>query len=357
MRAGVIVLVCALLMACSDAEVQESAKSTVIGTRVTVVEPVSRDIDYVLTALGSVESIEHPTVAAETSGRVLAVAVSEGDAVDVGQLLASIDPTLHRIEAAKAQSELKRQGVMLENQRREVSRVQRLAKSHSVSEDQLEDEQAQLEMLHAEQEVAARRWELALHLEKMNQILAPQSGIISRRHISIGDYVIPGQALFDVVLTDTLRARLAFPEHDQASIRIGKEVRLSSPGAPELAANGTVTAINPQINEHSRAIEVTVEFANPGGWYPGASVDATLVAEHRPGAMTVPSLSLVHRNGRDVVFVVKGDRAVARPVTLGWQETDWREVLSGVQPGDRVVVEGAGLISDGSALVVLAPQK
>ena len=77
-------------------------------------------------------------------------------------------------------------------------------------------------------------------------------------------------------------------------------------------------------------------------------MDATLVVEQRPGALTVPLLAVSRRNDRDVVFVL--DEGIARetPVQLGWREEGWVEVLRGITTDDRVVVEGVGMIADGS---------
>lgn len=340
-----------LLAGCGENAGQSEETAVERSTSVTVAQPVKRDIEYVLTALGSVESIHHPTISAETSGQVVTVDISEGQAVSAGQQLASIDNTLHQIEAAKAEAELKRQSVLLENQREEVARLKRLEKSQSVSKDQLEDQQAQLAMLQAQRDVAGKQWEYARYMESKTRVLAPQAGLIARRHISLGDYVALGTPLFDLVSVDKLKARLSFPEHDVADIAIGKRVRLASPAAPAVMAIGDVTGINPQINIHNRAIEVTVEFDNPGGWLPGASVDATVVIDEHLAALTLPATSVVTRSNREVVFVVVGDRAIDRPVTLGWREVDWVEITAGVNLEDRVVVKGAALISDGSLLV------
>ena len=331
-----------------------TAKETVAGTRVSVTRPRQQSIDYVLTALGTVESIQDPTISAETSGQVVSIEVSEGDAITARQLMAAIDNTLHKIEADKAAAELQRQEILLDNQQREVNRLLQLAKSQSISRDRLEDEQAQLEMLTALRDVAKKQRQQALYLESKTRILAPQSGLVARRHISLGDYVTPAQALFKLVSIDTLRARIAFPEHHAANISIGKQVRLRTPAMPATVAVGSVTSINPQINPQSRAVNVIVEFDNPGGWYPGASVDARLIDKKSLDALTVPVLSVVRRGGNNVVFIVEGDRASLRAVELGWREDDWVEILHGLTADDVVVTEGSALISDGSRLGVSA---
>jgi RND family efflux transporter MFP subunit len=345
----------AALYGCADPSAPElMTKEAASGIRVTVTGPRQRSIDYVLNALGSVESIHHPTISAETSGQIVSIEVSEGQAIAAQQLLATIDNTLHGIEADKAKAELQRQQVLLDNQQREVNHLLRLAKSQSVSKDRLEDEQAQLQMLSALLEVAKKQRQQALYLESKTRVQAPREGLIAKRHVSLGDYVTPGQPLFDLVSVKKLRARLAFPEHHAASICVGKEVELSSPVAQATVAVGTVTSINPRINPRSRALDVIVEFDNPGDWYPGASVDATLTVGQSENALTIPTLAVVRRGGNDVVFIVDGDRASARTVQLGWREGDWVEIVEGLGLQDQVVIEGSALVSDGSQLVIIA---
>ena len=340
------------LCACSDSAtpgpVAADAKP---GIRVTVAKPIIRSIEYVLTALGSVESIHHPTISAETSGQIVSIGVKEGESVAARQLMATIDNTLHSIEADKATAELQRQEVLFDNQRREVERLLQLRKSQSVSRDRLEDEQAQLAMLSAQRDVAKKQQQQAMYLESKTRVRAPADGLIAKRHVSLGDYVTPGQPLFKLVSVKTLRARLSFPEHDAASVTVGKRVELTSPIAQGTVAVGEVASVNPQIHPVSRAIDVIVEFDNPGNWYPGASVDAILMVEERTDALTIPALSVVQRAGGPVVFVVNENRASARTVKVGWQDADWIEIVDGLTAGDSVVVEGAALISEGSRLL------
>lgn len=352
-------LICAALtitlIGCADRPAPEVVtKTAASGIRVTAALPQQRPIDYVLTALGSVESIHHPTISAETSGQVVSIQVSEGQSVVAKQMVATIDHTLHGIEADKAIAQLQRQEVLLDNQQREVDRLLHLATSQSVSKDRLEDEQAQLQMLTALRDVARKQKQQALYLESKTRVQAPREGLIAKRHVSLGDYVTPGQPLFDLVSVKKLRARLTFPEHRAASICVGKEVRLQTPVAQATIAVGTVTSINPQINPRSRAMDVIVEFDNPGDWYPGASVDATLIVGRSENALTIPTLSVVQRDGNDVVFVVDGNHASQRTVQLGWREDDWVEIVEGLAQQDQVVIEGSALVSDGSQLVIIA---
>ena len=217
-----------------------------------------------------------------------------------------------------------------------------------MSRDALEDEEAQRDILTAQRDVARKQWEHAVHLESKTQVKAPIKGLVTRRHISAGDYVVDGQPLFDLVSVDRLRARIAFPEQDAARIDVGKQVRLTTPAAPGKIAIGEVTAVNPQIKTHNRAVEITVEFDNPGHWLPGASVDAELVVDRHEQALTVPVLALSTRDGEEVVFVLEQATVRAAPVKPGWRQQDWVEIVDGIEPDQQVVIEGAAMVTDGS---------
>ncbi|MCB1704025.1 MAG: efflux RND transporter periplasmic adaptor subunit [Halioglobus sp.] len=355
MKPIVIAVLSILVAGCGDAGQEGTLPQDARTTNVSTGLPGQQDIEIALTAIGSVESLHDPTVSAQTPGQVEQVVIREGDAVTEGQLLATLDSTLHAIETAKAEAEVRRYNVLVQNQQSEVKRLQRLDESQSVSRDVLEDEQAQLEILAAQRDVARKQWEHFRYLESKTRIVAPLDGLVTRRLVSTGDYVTPGQALFELVSVDRLRARIAFPERDASRIAVGQTVRLTTPTAPGVNATGVVAAVNPRIKMHNRAQEVIVEFDNPGGWFPGASVDATLVVERRSNALVVPQLAIVERNDLDVVFVIDGERARAVPVETGWRESAWVEIRHGISADDRVVVEGASLLTDGSRVGVEQP--
>lgn len=311
-----------------------------------------RDNEHLLQAIGTLESYQNPTLSAEAAGSVISILVDEGDKVAKGQLLAEIDPILYEIKTDSAAAELRRLSVLVKNQHKEVERLTALAKKQSVSKDRLEDEQAQLRVVTAQRDIAAKSLQEAQHWKNKTKITAPISGRVARRFISTGDYVKVGNKLFDLVAIDKLRARLNFPEHESPSIEIGKQVRLSSPSNLNQTALGLVKNIRPVVNPASRGIEVLVEVDNPGGWLPGSTVDAGIVVKISRDAVTVPVASVIRRPKGSVVYIVRGDRVEARLVQLGRQTDDWVEILQGLEAGQNIVLDGAHYVDDGSAIVV-----
>ena len=352
-RLGAAAMVCALAGSgafAADPPVQHSTIRAPV--HVTAVAPTARRVDQVLTALGTVESATHPTVAAEVSGRITSLSVEEGDQVERGELLGTIDNELYRIGVLKARSELARQQAQFDYKHAQVGRLMRLAEQQAIARDRLEDEQAQLRMIKAQRDLAGQQLQEAALLESRTRVLAPVAGVVARRHVSVGDHVDSTQPLFALVAVARLRARLTFPEHESAKLRVGIPASLRSPVAPDTEVHGAITSINPQINGDGRAIDVLVEFGNPGGWRPGASVDANLLLGERVDALTVPASSVLSRSGGDVLFVILDRVAREHKVVLGSRDADWVEIRSGIRATDLVIVDGASMLDDGSPVAL-----
>jgi multidrug efflux pump subunit AcrA (membrane-fusion protein) len=109
----------------------------------------------------------------------------------------------------------------------------------------------------------------------------------------------------------------------------------------------------------SRALVVIADIRNPGPWRPQATVEATALVESRPDAVVVPVLSVVQRPAGDVVYLLQdAEPATVRQqiVDVGARQNGWIEIRSGIEPGVRVVAEGAHYLSDGARVLVTEEQ-
>lgn len=102
----------------------------------------------------------------------------------------------------------------------------------------------------------------------------------------------------------------------------------------------------------ARAVVVIAEFTNPGGWRAGASVNGSVTLERRADAVLVPEVSVVQRPAGTVVYVVEDGKARARPVRTGIRQEGRVEILEGLDGSERVVVDGAGFLTDGAPVQV-----
>lgn len=318
------------------------------GALITLAESTLGDVPVVLESIGKVESRISTEIAAEVDGRVLRLAADAGDAVTRGQVVAEIDPTQLRLERQAAEAEIRRVQAEIANTERRVRRFEELQRKGYLSGAQLDDTQAQLDMLREQLDAGqARRGIVADQLAR-STVRAPLSGQVEQRRVSAGDYVKRGDPLFLVTGGEGLRALLPFPETVAAQIKPGLAVTLTSPVAPGSRVRGTITELRPMVGKASRAVWAIVDMTNPGGWRPDATVVGEVVVAVRRGAVLVPDASVVRRPAGEVVYVIRDGRARQQVVTLGERRDGRVEIVSGLAAGEPVAAEGAAYLTDGA---------
>lgn len=318
-------------------------------TAVTVVDVQSREIERQEVSIGRLQANATPAVAAETAGRVALIHRDAGDRVEAGDLLAELEGQPQRISVSAASAEVRRLKALLDNERRRVDRLERLALRQSVAQDQLDEAKTAVEGFAAQLDEARARLEDAEYNLDRTRIVSPVGGRVQRRHVSVGDFVSAGQVAYELVAADVLRAILPLPEHLQDQVAVGQIARLAITARPDAVMEAQISEIRPMIGERSRAIELIIDLDNPGNWRPGGTVTGQVVTERRE-ALIVPPASLVRRPAGTVVYVVDGDKVFQRVVRIGLRGADWVEIAEGLEGWESVVVDGAGFLSDGAVI-------
>lgn len=339
-------LALALGAGCSpDGPATEAVKP---GTLVSVTHAGTRDVPVLLRSIGRLESRAAPLVAAEIDGRVLKLAVDEGEEVATGATLAELDATSITLEVRAARAELGRIGALLANEERRVERFRTLADRELIAREQLDDAEAQLAVLRAQRDAVEAKLRIVEDQLAKTVIRAPLAGRIQKRLVSVGDFVKRGSPLFEIATSATLRALLPVPEPLAARVAPGLAVTLGSPLTPDLHAAGVITELRPAVGEANRAVWAIVDLENPGAWRPDATVRGEIVLAMHPNAVVVPEQSLVRRPAGEVVYVIRDGKALQRVVTPGERFDGFVEILSGLAAGDTVAVEGAAYLSEGA---------
>jgi membrane fusion protein, multidrug efflux system len=148
----------------------------------------------------------------------------------------------------------------------------------------------------------------------------------------------------------TFTIRLPFPEHVARQLRIGQNVRLTSFDDPDKTATARVTEIRPALNSNTQTMEVIAELPAGHVWYSIGSVRGEIVVAVRRGAIVIPEQAVVLRPAGSVVYVPEGDLAKERAVQTGQMRDGEIEILAGLKAGETVMVDGAGLLSDGARI-------
>jgi membrane fusion protein (multidrug efflux system) len=319
----------------SDTEEDEE-----IPVPVEVAEIMAGDIASYISATANLVAEDQVKVLSEAEGRVERLNVEEGDLVKKGQVLAVLVQDEARI--AKSKVELKSSNTSAALLRAQDSFEQGLISSEAFDKLKMDHEIAM-------QEVAEAEWRLAKTV-----IRAPFTSRITERFITVGQHLRPGDELFTVADYDPLVARIYLPERDVYELEEGREVRITPAAGTELSFTGRIRQIAPVVDTATGTVKVTVEAVNaPAGVRPGAFVAIDIVRERHAGALLLPSESVIRELRTAHVFITKDNVAVKRPVTLGIEEGELVEVLTGVAEGDAVVTAGQGGLDDGQRIKIL----
>jgi RND family efflux transporter MFP subunit len=329
---------------------ETSAKSGK-ATLVTVTQIKSQSIENTEETVGSLEGLVDPTVAAEVAARVIKVLVSPGQEVKQGQLLATLDATDFAMQRNEAQAEVARIQALLENQIKTVARNQALVDKKFISQNAVDSDIAQKNVLKQQLEAAKARVGSINHSSSKSRVIAPVSGIIEKKLVDTGDYVRIGDPIVQIVSKQRLRAHLPFPEHIGTQLKPGLKVRLSTPTS-KTAIESEIKELKPLITEGNRTIDVIADINNADGWQPGASVLGTVVLGEQPTALMIPEQSVVLRPAGEVVYVVRDNIAYQAIVKTGLRQSGLIEVLSGLTANELVVVDGAGFLTDKASVTV-----
>ena len=279
-------------------------------------------------------------VIAEADGRVERLLVEEGDYVRQGQTLA----TLVRGDAEMLREKAR---VRASNARIAWNRARDLKARELMP--QADFEKIVMEKEVAEAELAEAEWRLS-----KTTIRAPFAGTVTGRMINIGQHVRPGDSLFILTDFDPLVARIFLPERDVIALKEGRDVRMTLRAASDVVFHGRIRQISPVVDTATGTVKVTVEAVRaPAAVRPGAFVTVDIVRETKPNALRIPREAVI-RELRDAhVFVVEGEIARRRDLTLGIEEGGFVEAVSGLKAGDAVIVAGQGALRDGSTIKVL----
>jgi RND family efflux transporter MFP subunit len=344
------------LTACGKDAADETA---VPGSRnavaVTLAAARRQEVRVELYSVGRLVSLNTPMLAAEIDARVVELLVDEGESVAQGQELLRLDTTALELSRDEAQAAIQQLAASIANEKRRVERYRDLESRGVMPEERLDDAEAQLAVYQASMTAAEARLAIVEDRLRKAHLISPVNGVVERRHVSVGDFAKVGQPLLTVTDTEALRAELPFPETVGAQIQPGQQLRIESPLAPGLVVEAQVDHIRPQVGAMSRALVVIAEVTNPGPWRPQATVEAKALVEQRPDAIVVPVLSVVKRPAGDVVYLPQDGAPMTvrqQSVEVGARQDGWVEIKSGVEPGTRLVAEGAQYLSDGAVVAL-----
>lgn len=319
---------------------------------------------------GRLEAVERVEVRARVSGAVQAVHFTEGAIVKSGDLLVTIDPAPYQAEVDRAQAQLAAAQARLDNAITEHNRSQRLWEEQAIAQREL-DERANARRAA---EADLRAAQAALQLARLNlgytQVRAPVTGRVGRLEVTVGNLVAAGPNA--PVLTNLVSVNPIYAGFDADEGVVAKALQeVPAAGArpaleripveietaeSEKPLHGHLQLIDNQVNVKSGTVRVRAVFDNRDGrLMPGQFVRVRLGTAQKQEAVLVSERAVGTDQSKRYVMVVGADnKANYREVTLGQAIDGLRVVSSGLQPGERIVVNGLQRVRPG---VTVAPQE
>jgi multidrug efflux system membrane fusion protein len=320
------------------------------------------DIGVNLNELGTVTSLATVTVRTQISGYLMRIDFKEGQDVKKGDLLAEIDSRPYEATLAQAKGQLARDEALLKGAQVDLTRYQGLAAQNAVPHQTLDTQVA----LVAQDEGTVEADRGQVRSAEVNlqycRILSPLDGRVGLRQVDQGNYVTPGDANGLVVITQLQPISVLFtvPEDNLQTILKRMQSGATLPttaydrsGTNKIAEGGLQT-FDSQIDPTTGTIKARAQFANEEKLlYPNQFVNIRLLVDTHKDVTLMPTAGVQRGVPGTFVYLVNADSTVSvRKVTLGVTDGDRVEVVSGLAPGDRIVVDGADKLRDGAKINV-----
>src|ERR1700733_13203079 len=309
------------------------------------------DIRIILNELGTVTSLDTVTVVTQISGQLTEVAFKEGQVVKKGDFLAQIDPRPYQAALEQAQGTLARDQGLLAQAQSDLKRFQTLGRQDSIAQQQLDDQKYLVE-----QDIGIVQTDQgAVDSAKVNlaycHIVSPLDGQVGLRLVDQGNYVQTSSTTGLVVIAQIQPISVIFAVPEDSLPDIIQRLRAGASLAVEaydrsntrLLATGTLAALDRQISTTTGTLNLRAMFANPDEMlYPNQFVNARLLVTTMQDAVRVPVPAVQRGEPGTFVYLINANNTVSvRPIKVGPVDGNFQAVVSGLNPGDKVVTDGA----------------
>jgi membrane fusion protein (multidrug efflux system) len=284
---------------------------------------------------------EDVKLSALVAGRVVAVAVAEGDAVRMGQVVAEIDPRPFQDQRRQAAAAVDQAVAAEAGARSNLERTQRLFERGIAARKEVEDAQVELASAQAAVEQARAALATADRQLERTRVVSPLAGEVVRRLTSVGEQVDGTAAQPIVEIANLERVELAanVPSEQLARVRVGQPVEIVSDAYEDRVFDGEVIAVAPAVDPATNAALVRIRIERAGGALKvGMFAEARIALDEHRNALTVPPAALVRDGTGAAVYKVSGDTAERTPVQVGIETREAVEILSGLAERDTILV-------------------
>lgn len=276
---------------------------------------------------GSIEANEAVTLRSEVAGLVTGIYFKEGSNVSKGTTLVKIND---RDIQAQLREALTRQNLSANNE----NRAKQLLEKGAISQEEYDTTLAELQALKSQ--VQLIRAQLA-----KTTIIAPFSGKVGLRNISVGEYLTPNTTIANLLSTNPVKISFSIPEKYVSQLKTNSSISFNIDGNNK-TYTGKIFAIEPGINEQTRTLQIKALAPNANNeLLPGSFAKVKLALSAIKDAILIPTEAVIPVLKGKVVYVSKNGKAQQVPIETGNRTADQILVLSGLHVGDTVLTTGA----------------
>ena len=283
------------------------------------------------------------TVASPLAGIIAEVACAEGQRVEKGAVLFRLDDRVAKVAAEKARQAARFAEMVVE-------REKTLLQEQNTSLKRVQEVEAQLAL--ARSELAGAETQLALLT-----IQSPLSATVTRVNARPGDAVDLNKVLAELVDLDRLVLTTSVPASGLPALKVGQAVEILTGQTTAPPEHGSIVFISPQVDLTNDTVLVRAAIPKNAGLRPGQFLRLRIITEEHKDCLAVSRESVVtDTEGRSVIALVEGERAVQKPVTLGLRDGAWVEIQGeGIKEGATIVTTGAYGLPKETKIRVLNP--
>ncbi len=379
MRTAILILSALTLVGCgSKTPTEASADAKAVPVSVQAVTLATEQWPSTYEAVGTVKARTAAVLSSKVMGYVREVRVRAGDRVREGQVLVVLDS--RDLDAGYRQAEAGREEARsaigeadnavaaakanLDLAKVTCGRMKELFDKQSISNQEFDESSAKLKLAQANYEMAlARRSQLDSKIAQADQavrsaeimrgytqIAAPFSGVVTDKPVEPGNLASPGMPLATIEREGAYRLEAAVEESKLGAVRMGQPVRVTLDAVAE-PIEGRVSEIVPAVDPGAHSFIAKIDLPARPELRSGLYGRAVFSFGSRP-ALAIPAAAVAERGQLLSVFVADGGQAKARFVTLGARQQDRIEVLSGLNPGEKVIFPVPAALADGAAVEV-----
>jgi len=314
-----------LLLACKHKPSVIKPKETP-PTIVDVIIATPQSINNYIEANGTVVANQYVELHPEVNGRLTYLNVQEGSHVSQGTIIA-------RINDADLVAQKEKSKVLLDLAIQTEQRDKKLLEVNGINQSDYDAALNQVNSLKADIDYTQT-------LIDKTVIRAPFSGVVGLRKVSLGAFVTSADVIASIQQYDQMKVDFTLPEQYANLIKRGRTVDVELDAAGQVKEKATIIAIEPQINQDTRNLQVRALFSNGDSPNPGAFVKVYVQTDINKKSILVPTNSIIPDDKNNQLILVKNGKASFVNVQTGFRQANDVEIISGVQPGDTVVVTG-----------------